>query len=187
MKGIFNPLKRIPLVGYFETGNETLGWQKCGKFPNCQSNIIILRKIPPLGANLTQKRGIENVAHRKQCRRLLWKIANHWVVEPEQISLWAFDFRIPERSRNIFRSWSTFRLTCCPKISRNLFPSGWASGKVGKVGEKKLTTHLHLLPKLGKGGTVPPLSHVSSWRVASLSTMAISAHHWLCHWPLHRK
>jgi hypothetical protein len=48
MKGILlNPLKRISLVGYYESGNETLGLQKCGEFPNCLSIIIFSSNIPP--------------------------------------------------------------------------------------------------------------------------------------------
>jgi len=40
-------LKWISLVGCSESGNETLGLQKCGEFPNCLSVIIFSSKIPP--------------------------------------------------------------------------------------------------------------------------------------------
>jgi hypothetical protein len=41
MKGILlSLLRRFSLVGRSESGNETLGLQKCGEFPNCLSIII---------------------------------------------------------------------------------------------------------------------------------------------------
>jgi hypothetical protein len=51
---------------------------------------------------------------------------------------------------------------------RGLFPRRWSGRDV------KLTTHLHLAPRFGMRGCIPPLSHASSWRGILLSTGYVS-------------
>jgi hypothetical protein len=49
-------------------------------------------------------------------------------------------------------------------VTRAFFPCGLSGWYV------KLTTHLHLVPKLRIRGAIPPFPHVSSWRGAHFST-----------------